>query len=254
MYNSLVRYYGAFSRQVRQRFWKSFEEWEVQSIANALSRMGITPDSMKSLDDVPPTLVYYMFSRATIFGNPFLLQIIAKPCRLESPTWPMDPLPPGYILLALHEENHVREWSLRHLEQARSSPKHAGMSRDQLRLAHKTFLIILLQRLSGDFPNDESYQYLDIAKAIASTFPFSSSLEDIWKSVLPISRVLSEEVITYFGLHRTILVHLHDVEPRMLPIDNMYSDNRFLLLLSRLRRSFARYGASHEEAWQEALG
>ena len=217
-----LRYYGAFSQQVRHRFWTSFEEWEVQTIVDALKALGVTPESKKGLDAAPAQLVFYILSRAKAFADPFIQQVVSKPFKTIPLSWPIDPLPAGYVLFSMHEQSHVSSWAFDHLDQIIKAQTETdfGLAKDRLTPAHETLILVASQQLSNDLPDREGLTpYLGMAQSISSSFPFSLAPENVWKGVLPIIRLLSDESIAYFGLHKTVLNHLHDAESRMWPAD-----------------------------------
>lgn len=207
----------------------------MQSIVNALTGLGITPDSSKALDAASAPLVFYALSRAKAFTDPFIQQVFSKPFQPIPLAWPMDPPPPGYVILTIHEQSHVSSWALSHLEQVIATLGDNVLTMDRLTPAHTTLIMVLSRRLFRDYKEREGLaQYLDMVQKISLTFPFSSNSENIWKSVPPVLTLLSNESIVHFGLHKAVLNHLHDIESRML-LSGLYSMKLFFKPRARFR-------------------
>ncbi|KAH8114513.1 SEN1 N terminal-domain-containing protein [Phellopilus nigrolimitatus] len=181
--------FGAFSEITLTRFWAAFEAFEVESIVQALTDADITPDSNKSLADVPSPLLYHVLSKTAAFKNVFILKVItSQPFLPRAIDWPMDPPPPGYLLLLLHTDKEIRSWVTEHALKAKP------ISQESFNGNHEA----ALQAVSS------------LAKELCSVFPFGNNQRDIWASLAYVVHLLPSQKVEAYGIHRIILGHLHD--------------------------------------------
>ncbi|KAL5501492.1 hypothetical protein ACEPAH_8752 [Sanghuangporus vaninii] len=205
---SRTTYFGAFSDTILTKFWMDFENYEVKSIVEGLTAADITPGSGKSLADVSVPLLYHIISKPAALADPLILRIISsEPFIPRAVDWPMEPLPSGYFLLAVHEDQDVRQWAVEHVGKAKPIPL------EQFGSNHELSLHILLNRTAENVGSD-AFGTLgalsSLARHINSAFPFSKSQDYIWAGLGAISQVIPVEVYEPSGLHRTIMNHLHD--------------------------------------------
>lgn len=101
-----------------------FDEWELSLVIDGLAKAQITLDVSAGLQsctllDVPPALVYHIVSNIHILLDKRILSFIQS--RIP-PTpvlgWPLDPLPPGFFYLLLHEDGGIRQWALSQVTKA----------------------------------------------------------------------------------------------------------------------------------------
>lgn len=201
-------YFGAFTDNVLSRFWVAFENSEIQAIVEALTEANITPSSSKSLADVSSPVLYHILSKPAAFRNPLIVGIVSsQPLLPRAVDWSMDPPPPGYFLLVVHEDKEVRDWAREHIANAKPI-LHGQFDRN-----HELALQILLKRLIGHISlnGTEGRQSLTpLEKEIDAGFPFSNNQRDIWTGFASILRLISDVTFESLGLHRIIIGHLHD--------------------------------------------
>lgn len=207
-----LRYFGAFSDVVLTKFWIDFENYEVKTIVEGLKAEGITPGSGKSTADVSAPMLYHILSKPTSLADPLILPIISsQPLLPRAIDWPMEPPPAGYFLLVAHENQEVREWATGHVGKAKSIPQ------GQFTINHELCLLVLYNRTSEGAVPDSSVDIGALssqARHIDSAFPFSHDRSVIWAGLTSILQLVPVETYEKFGLHRTIMNHLHDNAPR----------------------------------------
>ncbi|KAF9267418.1 hypothetical protein L218DRAFT_984944 [Marasmius fiardii PR-910] len=112
-FKSRTTYFGSFSSLVLDNFWSSFGEWELQSIMEKLSFMGLDANSADTTSSIPSTLAYRMVTNLVVFQDARIQSIIHKmPPTEPFVTWPKDPIPPGILALLVDENPAVRRWAL----------------------------------------------------------------------------------------------------------------------------------------------
>ncbi|KAI5122782.1 hypothetical protein M0805_000126 [Coniferiporia weirii] len=205
---SRTTYFGAFPENTVSRFWTAFENFEVQTIVEALRASGITPESSKTLADAPSPLVYHILSKPASFKDSFILQVIAsKPFLPRAIDWPMDPPPPGYFLLVLHEDKEIRDWAVEHTAKAKA------ISLDQIPNCNLDIALqVVMRRITAehDLSKFGSQKSAPLAVELVSIFPFSQSQGDIWAGFASLLHLLPGETIMAMGVHRKVIGHLHD--------------------------------------------
>lgn len=155
-----------------------------------------TSKPSSTLNDIPPPVLYHAFTNLDVFLNPDILKVIRSTIPTSpSILLPLDPYPPGLLLLAFDEDQNSRNWARLHLRVA------SQLTKDQL---------------AGD--------YLKVLESVAAvlsvqppslSFPFSDDPAVLWSSFgLMLRNIPPEYYTTPHGrrleFNRIVLGHVHD--------------------------------------------
>lgn len=156
--------------------------------------------SSSTLNDIPPAVLCHLLTNLDVFLNPEILKVVHSAIPTSSSMMlPMDPCPPGILLLVFDKDENSRNWARSHLRVT------SQLVKDQL---------------CGD--------YLRVLESIAAvlsdrqptlSFPFSKDHAALWSGFgIVLRSIPSEYYTTAHGLqlefNRIVLGHLHDNEPR----------------------------------------
>lgn len=122
-----ARYFGAYVDEILTQFYKEMEAWELGIVLEDLKNAGLWGDSAESnqrtLADAGSAIVYRMVYNWTIFKDATIQAIIKdRPPSGLLQDWPKDPLPPGMLVLLMHDKAQVRRWAEAHASQCTVVP------------------------------------------------------------------------------------------------------------------------------------
>ncbi|KAG6852790.1 hypothetical protein C0991_009127, partial [Blastosporella zonata] len=112
-------YFGAYEDHVLTAFYGTMEAWELQTVVEDLTKAGLLDESGQpgqgTLANADSAVAYRMMSNWTVFKDSRIQSLIKDRPPLEPlPKWPKDPLPPGMLLLLMHDKAEVRRWADAH--------------------------------------------------------------------------------------------------------------------------------------------
>jgi len=179
-------------------FWADFGNWEKTIILACMrdKRLASTSKSSSTLNDIPTAVLYHTFTNLDVFLNPEILKVIRSTIPASSSTLlPLDPYPPGLLLLAFDEDRNSRTWAQSHL---RKAPQ---LTKDQL-AGHYLKVFESVAAVLSDQPPSLS-------------FPFSKDSTVLWSGFgLMLRSIPPEYYTTTHGrrleFNRIVLGHVHD--------------------------------------------
>jgi SEN1 N terminal len=196
------RFFGAFTEETLTTFWADFNSWQLEMVRTTLKNAKLIPNtSSRTLNDVPLPIVYQIFTNLDILTNPDIFSIIHSSMpSMPTVTLPIDPLPPGILLLAFDEDEKSRIWARSHLKASNI------LTNDQLTGPYFRVLESIVGAVSVKRDTDIS-------------FLFSSDLSVLWSGVSHVLRILPSEYFMtakarQLEIHRLVFGHLHDHGPR----------------------------------------
>lgn len=152
--------------------------------------------SSSTLNDIPPAVLCHVFTNLDVFLDPEILKAIRSTIPASSSILlPVDPYPPGLLLLAFDEDQNVRTWARLHLRVA------SQLTKDQL-AGH--YLKVL-----------ESVAAVLSDKLSPLSFPFSKDRAVLWSGFGPMLRSIPSEYYTTthgrrLEFNQIVLGHVHD--------------------------------------------
>lgn len=196
-------------------------------VINTLSRAGImsgaaNPNSLCTLSNVPPAVVYHMVCNLDILQDARIISIIhVYPPSDSLPGWPTDPPPPGILILTVDENAEVRRWAKSQLSRCKTVPipkekfvgaysiamdaiAHAASSRTQIDSPHNSAIIVDMLRSTTI-----------MASSSFGSFPYATNPVDLWSGFYAFLRLVPSELLTSsphhnVDLRRLVTGHLHD--------------------------------------------
>ena len=179
-------------------FWENFASWEKTIILASMrdKRLISTSKSSSTLADLPPPVLCHVFTSLDVFLNPEILKVIRSTIPASSSILlPVDPCPPGLLLLSFDEDQNSRTWARLHLRVA------SQLTKDQLTGHYLKILESVAAVLSDQSP--------------ALSFPFSKDSAILWSGFgLTLRSIPSEYYATAHArqleFNRIILGHVHD--------------------------------------------
>ncbi|TDL22217.1 hypothetical protein BD410DRAFT_898486 [Rickenella mellea] len=211
-YTSRSTYFGTFLEEVVWGFWAEFDKWLAKSTREALAKAGVTAESRKSLADAPAAIVYLMVSTLPALEDSNMVNLIETHCppsRIFE--WPVDPPPPGIILLLMHDSQHVRHWAKSQMTPCKP------MTKDQFSKSYELSLDAIIASIAS---NDRSFfpgALVDRSKAAPVISFVSANPDTIWSGMATLFRILPPECLVnssipfkQMDLRRMVLGHLHD--------------------------------------------
>ena len=160
----------------------------------------ISTSKSSTLNDIPRAVLCHVFTNLDIFLNPEILKVVRSTIPASSSiNLPVEPYPPGLLLLAFDEDQNSRTWARLHLRAA------SQLTKDQLAGHYLKVLESVAAVLSNRPPT--------------LSFPFSKDPGVIWSGFgLVLRSIPSEYYSTTHGrqleFNRIVLGHLHDDGPR----------------------------------------
>ena len=163
-------------------------------------RLISTSNSSSTLNDIPPPVLYHAFTNLDVFLNPEILEVVRSTIPASSSIiLPVDPYPPGLLLLVFDEDQNSRNWARLHLRAA------SQLAKDQLTDHYLKILESVATVLSNQLPS--------------LSFPFSKDQTVLWSGLsLMLRSIPSEYYPTAHGrrleFNRIVLGHVQDNGPR----------------------------------------
>ncbi|KAK0487479.1 SEN1 N terminal-domain-containing protein [Armillaria novae-zelandiae] len=219
-YSSRTTYLAAFSEEIRAAFFSKFEQWELESVLESLSAVGLTAEptaSPQSLSSVPVGVVYRIVSNLAIFQDERILAIINDRTPEEPLNgWPSDPYPPGMFILLMHRDLRVRHWAKAQFARCSQIP----LSNESFGEPYHHVLNILAHIFSDN---------LDSGPGMSSKAPpallaaLSSDNSTLWEAFSCILRLIPPDELLYvtsqnIDMRRLVVRHLSDPGPEFAPI------------------------------------
>lgn len=225
-----TRYFGAFSDDVLQKFYKSYDDWELKFVKDGLASAGISGNSRNNLSafrTVQPGVIYHAVSNLHVLRDPDILALIRS--RPSVASWPTDVPPPGLFILMFDESQDVRQWSRSFATACSEIP----MAECHFVTGHELALRTVFS-LIAKTTNQHNLVALHtplVEADIGFSFPSTLDPSEIWVGFCQVLRQIPTEVILrlYDGVNcrRVVTGHLHHVGPRMhieLPCKQSASD------------------------------
>ncbi|KAJ7250875.1 SEN1 N terminal-domain-containing protein [Mycena haematopus] len=179
-------YFGAFSADILQGFYQSFEAWELNTVLEDITG--------RTLSSVSPGIGYRIVSNLTILQDPRILSIIhSEPLAAPVDNWPSDPISPGLLVLLLDEAPVVKEWAEKQALRSRVIP-----------MAKETFLPSHVAAL------DAILKALDPMSMPETPFSFSRDPRVLWSGFWTVLSLVPVEYLRTGTVYRAVKGHLHD--------------------------------------------
>uniref|UniRef100_A0A0W0F3J5 Helicase sen1 n=1 Tax=Moniliophthora roreri TaxID=221103 RepID=A0A0W0F3J5_MONRR len=216
---SRTTYFGAFTSNVLNNFWDQFNQWELQTVLERLSSLGVTLDST-STSSIPSPIAYRMVTNLPIFRDARIQSMIHKHLSLQQYSdWPSDPIPPGVLALLMHDDQAVRRWASQQATRAGVIP----ISNEILTPLFKDVVNSVVSSLMSNYDGSNS------AALVMTTVKDPVML---WKSFHEFVRFVHPDFLVSNGrndIRHFTTSHLHDHGPELEHILRC-----FILILKRL--------------------
>ncbi|KAK0485493.1 SEN1 N terminal-domain-containing protein [Armillaria luteobubalina] len=219
-YSSGTTYLAAFSEEIKAAFFSKFEQWELESVLESLSAVGLTSKSAtspQSLSSVPVGVVYRIVSNLAIFQDERILAIIDNHTPEEPLTgWPSDPYPPGMLILLMHRNSRVHQWV-----------KALFAKCSQIPLSNESFdqpYHHVLEIVTGIFTGNLKILPGMLSKAPAALLAaLSSDNSTLWEAFLCILQLIPPDELLHvtsqnIDMRRLVVRHLSQRGPEFEPI------------------------------------
>jgi senataxin len=162
-------------------------------------RLISTSTSSSTLNDIPPAVLCHVLTNLDVFLDPEILKVVRSTIPASSITVPVDPYPPGLLLLVFSEDQKARTWARSHLRVA------SQLAKDQLAGHYLKAFESVVAVLSDKIP--------------PLSFPFSKDQSVLWSGFgLMLRSIPPEYYATVHGrrleFNRIVLGHVHDNGPR----------------------------------------
>ncbi|KAA1469989.1 hypothetical protein DENSPDRAFT_797113 [Dentipellis sp. KUC8613] len=224
-WNSRETYMGAFEPPTIASFMEAFDEWELKMVLDSLSRSHIVPTPpgapppSRSLVDAPPAVVFHIVANVHVLKNSGIQSILqAYTPSTAISAWPSEPVPPGILLLLLHQDQRIRQWARLHVARCRTAPMAMEKFVDTYPLVSDIMMHVVSQAggnpaTSGGPPTTFPLQ----------TFAFSQKPAVLWSGFVTAFRMFPTEMLkprqgTGFNLAHFVVGHLHDTGPQWMDI------------------------------------
>lgn len=186
------RYLGAFQHDIKVQFMTAFETWE---------RNCIVQQCGESISSAPPAVVYRIVFNVNFLQDERIHRLFQRPPSAPFTGWLADPLPPGLLLLFMHENSDVRNWAL---QQAKSSS--APIPDEKQHSQHRLALEFIMNNISSIVNNATEARNLQ--------FPFTLDTGIIWQALFHVINYLPPKFFLGFtSIRRFVAGHLHDTGP-----------------------------------------
>ena len=164
------------------------------------NRLTSASKSSSTLSDIPPAVLCHVFTNLDVLLDPEILRVVRSTIPASSSIMlPVDPYPPGLLLLVFDEEQNSRTWARLHLRVA------SQLTKDQLCGHYLKVLESVAAVLSNQPP--------------PLSFPFSKDPGVLWSGFgLMLRSIPPEYYTTTHGrrleFNRIVLGRVHDNGPR----------------------------------------
>lgn len=198
-----VRYFGAFTDQVVQVFWKSFEDWELGIILSNVDSAGTSGNP--TLELASPATIYRIVCDPRMLKQPkihiALCALASSTRKLELPT---EPPAVGLFYLCMDENSAVRDWARTQLKLTKRLP----IPSSEFNSRYTDAIEELVKPLNQDGLSNPS-----------TLFFGESSI--VWSGLLEILRFVPDEFLRSshacnVDFRHVVVGHLHDSGPRQL--------------------------------------
>lgn len=225
------RYFGAFSDDIMTGFYRSFDDWELGLVKDALARAGINnvQTNATTLRNVQPAILYHVLSNLRILRDATILSLIRS--RPSLSTWPKDVPPPGSLVLLFDESQEVRQWARSLISSCTEVPMAEEHFVTGHELALQTVFCLLTNTRREALTANLSVppvSAVEKTSELLQAMSFTSDPRELWIGYTQILRLAPSQVLlkSFSGVdcRRVVVEHLHDVGPR-----------KFLLFLFRLQ-------------------
>jgi senataxin len=221
------RYFGAFTDDVLDGFYRSFDAWELEIVVHSLSRAGISLQESvtqpKNLAYAPSVNVYHIVSNLSILEDAKILSFIRRRPPFDPfPDWPPDPPPVGLLILMMDENPEVRAWAKTQCSKSQIVP----IPLDKFNKPYKASVEAIANALISAGPEPRQMPpftsgVANLNAAASNIFSFPSNPGDLWSAFGSVLRFIPPEVLTssrnyHVDIRRIVAGHLHDVGPRQL--------------------------------------
>jgi len=212
-------------------FYRSFDDWELGLVKDALAHAGINDiqTNAAALHNVPPAILYHVLSNLRILRDPTILGLIRS--RPSLSTWPKDVPPPGLLVLLFDESQEVRQWARSLISLCTEVPIAEEHFVSGHELAMQTvFYLLTNTRREALTANRSMPAVLAVEKTseLLQAMSFVSDPRELWIGYTQVLRLAPNQVLlkSFSGVdcRRIVVEHLHDVGPR-----------KFLLFLFQLQ-------------------
>lgn len=197
--NFSFRYFGAFPEHVMSAFWDSFNNWELE---HTLAQISDT----SAWTDIPTPTLYRMICNFQIFQDSRIQTFLEQHPPSRSPSdWPAEPIPPAMLVLMMHENATLRDWSVKQASRCTNIP----ISQDDAAplLYDQALEIIMLPFISTAQARSDSISIRLITETVT-----------LWSSFHSVLRLLHPKQLTFFSskgvdVRHVVTGHLHDHGP-----------------------------------------
>ena len=208
------RYFGAFSEAILKEFYKSFSQWELETVLEYCKKAEISPNTAippenKTLADLSPSILLLMLSNPVNLRNPTVMQIIqsyvpTKPIG----DWPLDSPPVALFLLLMDEKIEVRSWAYKQITTYTTTP----MPSEQFLTAYEEVLSAATHAVTSLSPNSTLAPWSD-------GFTFPNDPTTLWPGYCTMIRFVPVQWLQpnksfNIDLRKVIIAHLSDTGNR----------------------------------------
>ncbi|KAJ3847326.1 SEN1 N terminal-domain-containing protein [Lentinula lateritia] len=192
-------YFGAFPEHVMSAFWDSFNNWELEHTLAQIS-------DASAWTDIPTPTLYRMICNFQVFQDSRIQTFLEQHPPSRSPSdLPAEPIPPAMLVLMMHENATLRDWSVKQASRCTNIP----ISQDDAPplLYDKALEIIMLPFISTPQARSNSTSIRLVTETVT-----------LWSSFHSVLRLLHPKHLTFFSskgvdVRHVVTGHLHDHGP-----------------------------------------
>ncbi|EPQ54489.1 hypothetical protein GLOTRDRAFT_42828 [Gloeophyllum trabeum ATCC 11539] len=227
-------YFGAFSDDILQGFYRSVDEWEISLALSSLRDAGIdveSPDSgQTTLSDLPSGIVYLIFCNLAVFQDKRVQPLVmAKVPPAPILDWPPRVPPAGLLLLALCDRQNARTWARCQLQRYRVAP----ISSDRFIGSHEKIVYPIIAAVASTGHVDAPPSPASLTRVsldsnsgnagAAITFAFAEDADALWAGFAVVMRylpahVMHPSILCNIDIRHIIIGHLHDTGSRFIDV------------------------------------
>ncbi|KAJ3910558.1 SEN1 N terminal-domain-containing protein [Lentinula edodes] len=197
--SSRESYFGAFPEHVMSAFWDSFNNWELEHTLAQIS-------DASAWIDIPTSTLYRMICNFQIFQDSRIQTFLEQHSPSRSPSdWPAEPIPPAMLVLMMHENATLRDWSVKQASRCTNIP----ISQDDAPpiLYDQALEIIMLPFISTAQARSDSISIRLVTETVT-----------LWSSFHSVLRLLHPKHLKFFSskgvdVRHVVTGHLHDHGP-----------------------------------------
>ncbi|KAF7314267.1 hypothetical protein MKEN_00899300 [Mycena kentingensis (nom. inval.)] len=178
-------YFAAFPQSVVALFFTSFEQWEAAHVVQSITG--------GSLSASPSAVSYHAVVNLAVLEDPEVMTAIRQhPPTACIETWPEDPVPPGILILLMHEDSQVRKWAEMQAARAKRVPI------EELSAMHTVAITVLNECLKSDAPRK---------------YCASSDMRVLWSAFTNFIKFVPPDCQEQ--IYKSVIGHLHDAGPQL---------------------------------------